>query len=285
MKSTFTRITLFIAALSLYVSINACNKSTADSDLSTVQDNTQAESESDYIQNAADASVALSTEGAQSEKGGQTLPACSKITFANNDTVTGPKTMTITFNGCQCPDYKNRSGSIIVSWTGNYRDSGNVVHIHTQNYVVDGNTYTYSKWVANLGRQLFNDTLAPIFSVLDTATISIHTNNGSAIKWTSSKTRECTSGLKYPWWEYWNTEYSLTGTESGVDRNGVNFTVSITNPIVDNLGCIWVIVQGTYDVLPYSKGLRTVDYGNGSCSGNATCTISGVVYTFLFSNY
>ncbi len=277
MKNITTKVTLFIAAAALCLSINACKKSTTDSDISTAQDEAQAENESNFIQNSADAGAAQST-GTQPRSGGQwQIFKCATISF-NADTTNSTKIMTITFNGnCTCLDGKVRSGEIIVTWNGRYRDIGTVIHTYTQNYTVNGNLHNYKKWVTNVGR--VNGFIT--FDINDTATIN--TANGT-ISWISSRTRTWIQGSNDPW-NWWDTEYSITGSASGTDRKGLAFTATITNPIIANFGCYWILVQGTYDLAVQGKAERIIDFGDGTCDDNATCTINGITYTFQFGNY
>jgi hypothetical protein len=284
MKNMTTKLTLFIAAAALCITINACKKAALDTDITAGQDNSQAENESNYIGSAADAGNAQSSSSPRSTEGGiWSILGCANITF-NSDTAAGLKIMTITFNPnngtCKSLDGKLRTGQLIVTWTGRYRDSGTVIHTYTNNYTVDGYAYNYKKWVKNLGTELYNGTPVPYFSINDTA--SIATSTGT-ISWFSSRTREWIAGSTTPL-QWWNTQYSITGSASGVDRKGEAFTVTITSPIIANFSCYYIITGGTYDLQIQGKAERIVSFIDG-CSGTATCTINGVVYTFQFSNY
>jgi len=282
MKNITSKITLFIAAAALCISINACKKSTTDSDLSTVQDNAQAESESNYIGSAADAGAANTNQDKpeSTQSNSYILPSCATSTFAAGSGNV-PNMITITFNNCVCYDGKTRNGSIIVTWPVgyHYRDSGIVIHTYTSGYTVNGNTHQYSKWVTNIGRVNGYYT----FDINDTATITFPKLNNETISWTSSRVRTWTQGYNTPLL-FWNTIYSITGSASGTDKKGIPFTVNITSPIIANFGCIYIITGGTYDVQPQGKAERVISFVGG-CSGNATCTINGITYTFQFANY
>src|SRR5579863_8582000 len=98
MKTITTKIALFIAIAALCFSINACKKSTTDSDISTAQDETQASNESNYIGNVADAAAEQST-GSQPRSNGtewQLIYGCDSISF-NDTTAGGLKIMTLSF--------------------------------------------------------------------------------------------------------------------------------------------------------------------------------------------
>jgi hypothetical protein len=284
MKNMTTKITLFIAAAALCITINACKKSsTLDTDITAAQDNSQAENESNFIGNAADAGAATETPQPRSNGTGWQIFQCATVTIT--DTSQAQKTMTITFNPnngtCRSLDGKLRTGQIIVIWTGRYRDSGTVIQTTTNNYTVDGYSYNFKRTVTNAGTELYNGARVPYFTISENATIATSTGT---ISWTSSRTREWIAGSNYPLL-WWLTEYSITGSASGTDRKGEAFTVTITNPIIANLGCYWLLVQGTFDLQIQGKAERTIDFGQGTCDDAATCTINGVVYNFQFGNY
>jgi hypothetical protein len=282
MKNITTRLMLFLAAAALCITINSCKKSATDSDLSTVQDEAQANNESNYVGNVADAGADNQNQGAprSSEGGSQiVLPACATVTLTlPPDTSTQPRTLTINFGttGCTCYDGKVRTGEVIVTWTGRYRDSGTVIHTYTSNYAVNGNAHKINKVVTNVGR--VNGLYT--FDITDADTVVTGTGT---IYWNSTRTRTWTSGYNYPLL-WWLTQYSITGTASGVDRKGVSFTAAITSPILVNFSCIYVIDGGSYYVQPAGKAERTISFING-CSGQASCTIDGVTYDFNFTNY
>jgi len=75
--------------------------------------------------------------------------------------------------------------------------------------------------------------------------------------------------------------YSITGSASGTTGTGTHFTVSITSPIIVKLSC-WFespskpgLVQGTLQITPDGKPVRTIDYGSGDCDNTATITVNG----------
>jgi hypothetical protein len=74
-------------------------------------------------------------------------------------------------------------------------------------------------------------------------------------------------------------DYSITGNSSGKNRDGRNFTTTITNPIVKKASCKW-ITSGTLDLTPDGFKTRTVDFGNGTCDDDATYTVNGQTVSF-----
>jgi hypothetical protein len=74
-------------------------------------------------------------------------------------------------------------------------------------------------------------------------------------------------------------DYSITGNSSGKNRDGRNFTTTITSPIIKKASCKW-ITSGTLDLTPDGFKTRTVDFGNGTCDDDATYTVNGQTVSF-----
>jgi hypothetical protein len=72
---------------------------------------------------------------------------------------------------------------------------------------------------------------------------------------------------------------SITGNSTGVNRNGVNFSTSITNPLIKKSNCKF-FSSGTLDLTPDGFKTRTVDYGSGTCDDDATYTVNGQTISF-----
>src|SRR5579862_8043097 len=118
MKTQTTKLALFIAAIALIFTLHSCKKSstTADSDLSTVQDNSEADYESNYIGSAVNTGVSQDSTSvmrvSQDALWGQILPKGVIVTLNTSGPV---DTLTINFGttGLVCQDGKTRKGEII----------------------------------------------------------------------------------------------------------------------------------------------------------------------------
>ena len=64
--------------------------------------------------------------------------------------------------------------------------------------------------------------------------------------------------------------WSSTGTATAVNRNGKDFTATITEPLIKRANCRW-ISQGVID---FSVGdrARSLDFGDGACDRFGTLT-------------
>lgn len=195
------------------------------------------------------------------------------VTF---DTTSTPRTMTLDFGSenCTAANGRLRRGRIIVSYTGRYRDQGTVITITPENYYVNNNRVQGTKTVTNLGPNADGDLQ---FSVSVNGTLTAA--DGS---WTSShtaqRTRTWIAGDDTP--ALSDDVYSITGSGSGVNRNGVSYSVSITSALRVALSCPF-ITQGTVQVTPSGRPVRTIDYGNGSCDANFSVTVNGQTFNIV----
>lgn len=73
--------------------------------------------------------------------------------------------------------------------------------------------------------------------------------------------------------------YSIGGTTTGKNREGRNYTTTITNNLIKKSNCKW-ITSGTLELSPDGFRTRAVDFGNGSCDDDATFTVNGQTISF-----
>jgi hypothetical protein len=200
--------------------------------------------------------------------------SCAVITV---DTLAAAKTITVNFgtSNCLCNDGRNRRGSVILSFTGKYRDSLTVITVTPQNYFVNDNQVSGSKTITNKGHNAANHL---VYEINANMTIS-KANGGGTITWSSLRQREWITGESTLAWS--DDIYSITGTANGTTSNSNSFTSIITSPLIRNMaiGCRKHFTQGVLEHTPSGKATRIIDYGNGACDDQATVTISGNTYT------
>ena len=193
------------------------------------------------------------------------------VTF---DTTTTPRTITIDFGevNCTAPNGRLRRGKILVSYTGPYRQAGTVITITPLNYYVNNNLVTGTKTVTNMG----TDQNGHLYYTV-TVNGSLTAADGS---WTAThqanRVRTWIQGSDTP--TLLDDVYEITGSGSGVNRNGIAYTVNITNALRVAIGCPF-ITAGTVQVTPQDRPTRTIDYGNGSCDGTFSVTVNGQTFT------
>ena len=253
-----------LAYLSLIaLALVACRKNEADSpvdrDYTAAVDNNRAEA---YFNDALAQSDAANKDGE--------LPCAVSITF---DTTATPRTMLIDFGTSNClgNDGRNRRGRLLVTYTGPYRAPGTVITITPQDYYVNDHHVQGSKVVTNVGT---NGDGQPYFTVNVNGTVTAP--DGS---WTSThsyqRTRTWIAGSSTL--ALLDDVYLISGGGSGVNRNGIPFSMLITTPLRVEIGCPH-IVSGVMQITPGSLGVRTVDFGNGACDDQATVTVNGITF-------
>lgn len=258
------------------LTLSSCKKEDEDSDTSTAGDNALAESTFQDVTNIA----SEAGDGALSNyRGGNyegLLSTCAVITM-DTAVSTNPDTIRINFgsSNCMCNDGRNRRGTIVITYNGHYRDSGTVWNITFDNYFVNDNQVLGTKTVSNLGH---NQAGHLVYDVNVNGSVVL-ANNGGTITWTSQRQREWIAGESTPQWS--DDMYSITGTASGTSASGNSYSATITSPLIRNmaLGCRRHFVQGTVEVTPSNKPMRTIDFGTGACDDIATVTINNNTYT------
>lgn len=258
----------------------ACKKKT-DTTTTVVDNDTQTAQEHSYAEttyNDAYASVndAASIHSEVGKTGGATviLPSGTNITVT--DVKKFPITMTIDFGtGDTCKDGKVRTGKIIATLSGKYKDSGTVITITFNNYTVDGDKVDGKKTVTNEGHNT-NGNIHYAISVNGTIT----RKNGNVITYTSTRDREWTQGSRTPL-DPFDDVYSITGSANGTGSNGKTYNVTITKPLIVSLACRY-IEAGTLDIAITGKADRIVNYGDTpNCDNKATVTINGKDYALV----
>jgi len=258
-----TKIIVLLAA-SFVLVLSSCRKekeTPLDLDYTSASDNSKAEN----VFN----DMLLQVDNAVDANGLRDL--CAPI--VSFDTSATPRTITVDFGNVNCTatNGRIRRGRIHVSYTGLYREPGTVITITPDNYHVNNILVQGTKTVTNLGP---NAQGQPTFSVVVNGTLTA--DDGS---WTSTHQAQRVR----TWLEGSNTAqidddvYSITGNGSGVNRNGVAYTLNITNALRVQVGCPW-IMQGTVRITPTGRPEVTIDYGSGACDGNLSVTVNGTTY-------
>ncbi len=160
-----------------------------------------------------------------------------------------------------------RSGKLLTTFSKPYGQGGSVITITPVNYKVGD--ISYSGTIKNTR----NSNTSFTIDVIDG-----HCSNGSwNIKWSSTRTITWIAG--YGDSDETNDVMSISGSSSGVNREGREFTVNITSPLIKAASCKW-IKQGALEITPNGFKTRTVDFGDGTCDNVATFSVNGNTYTF-----
>ena len=272
---------LLVATITGMVLASCKKEEKEDQDTSTASDNAMAEQMYDDASKISDEAATGSVSSFKQEStDGLLASSCAqvKLDTANN---ANEDTITVTFGigtypnltNCLCSDSRFRRGQIIITYSGRYRDSASTHTITFNNFFVNDNQILGSKTVTNMGH---NSSGHLTFNVSVSGQIILAGSGGSII-WNSTRTREWLQGENTPF-IWFDDVYGITGSASGTGAKGNSFTAVITKQIKVKLNCKW-LTEGTLELTPSGKPVRTIDYGDGSCDNKATVTIKGHPYT------
>lgn len=174
-----------------------------------------------------------------------------------------PKTITITFTNWQVGDRPAKNGVIQIVITGPMHRAGTSRTVTFRNFTIGGNMIEGTKTITNVD------------DVTVTITLTggkITFEDGTFITREVNRTRKWILGMLTPRF-IWDDEFEITGTVSGVNRKGEQYSVVITKPVVRRMACLW-LVEGTITVQAGERSL-VLDFGNGTCDDIATITANG----------
>jgi hypothetical protein len=191
------------------------------------------------------------------------------------DTSVSPRTVLIDFgtDNCSGTDGRIRNGQILVTYTGRYRDEGTIITVTPQNYSVNGYTLTGTKTITNLGVDAQGDLH---YSIVVDGHISAPGNAWNS-SWESTRVRTWVEGSSTT--TPWDDAYEITGNASGVNRDNVAYTMSITAPLRAEIGCAW-LVSGIMQISPEDNDARVVNFGSGACNNGFTVTVGDEEFSF-----
>ena len=190
-----------------------------------------------------------------------------------------PKTYTIDFGAaCEGPNGRIRSGQIVVTKTDTLSNPGAVRTATLVDFFVDGVQLQGTKTWTNQG---LNADDQPFIS-REISGASITYPNGDVATWEASHIMTQIIGFNTP--TILDNTFEVRGGSSGVNRNGVAFSSTITEPLIKNKTCRW-IQKGTKEVM-VGERTRTIDYGNGNCDRFAQVTFNnGVTVTVVLQRW
>ena len=185
---------------------------------------------------------------------------CANYTLFNTNS-SDIDTLIVDFGANNClHNGKIRRGKLFITYSGKYRDSLSVINTTFDNYYVNNNLIQGERIITNQGR---NDNGNMFFAILIN-NASINTANGT-INWESNREREWISGSST--YDFYDDKYKVTGLVNGISENGNSFSVTITNPLTVDLGCLpsCITKSGTIEISSNGYSDIIVDYGNSNC--------------------
>ncbi len=203
------------------------------------------------------------------------METCKVITVEHPDDSTfWPRTITVDYGeGCIGLNGRVRSGKIIVVVNRHPKNTDYYRIVSFEDYFVDDYQIEGTKTITNEG---LNDMDNMYYSVILEGG-KVTTPEGKVMTKESSKIREWVAGMDTPRFRR-DDEYMISGSASGINRNEVAFTRTITSPLHVALNCRW-IKSGTVEIEAEDRETAILDYGDGTCDRFATVTVGEKVKT------
>jgi hypothetical protein len=268
-----------------------CKKESSTTDPQTEvsahsDDQSNFDSQIDDIANDADVAVESSSSFTGRTEQPQTLICNATVVV---DTISNPRTITITYSGNNCLGTASRTGTVVLSMAAgvHWKDAGAALTVTCTNLHItrlsDNKSITINgaKTVTNVsGGLLINlPTLGTITHSITSSGITVTFDNGSQRSWQIAKQRVFTynNGIVVT-----TTGTHTEGTTSGIVEWGVNrfghaFATAITTPMVIRQDCNFRLVSGQIlHVLPNVTATGT--FGLNANGDPTTCPGTGHYY-------
>ncbi len=297
-----TRILLLATVIfSSALFFTSCKKekgTTAEIDYTTEtsvhsDDQSRFSSEIDAVANDADLVVELTSNFAGRMETEGISPICdATLAF---DSVSNPKTITITYNGTNCQGNRTRTGVVVISMESamRWKNAGAVLNVSFQNLKItrtsDNKSITINgtqSYTNVSGGLLINlPVLGTITHRISSSNMSVKFDDLSQRNWQVARQRVfsfdngvniTTTGT--------HTEGSVTGiTEWGTNRFGNSFTTAITEPLIVRQSCNFRLVTGKvqHKTLLYNAA---VTFGLDANGNATTCPGAGAYYMKIVWN-
>jgi hypothetical protein len=193
--------------------------------------------------------------------------------------------ITLTYDGSYC-NGRTRSGQILIHYTDYFRNTGAVITITLNNFYINGNRVQGKKVVTNNGNGSGKYSFSVVVSdstavgTAGTGFAKITFTDGSYTNWKSSRTHTWDQGSSTPL-TLLDDEWVISGTFSGLSREGVNFTGSLSS-LRYKIACWYALIfypeSGSLSVTT-TEGTRSLDFGTGDCDKKAKFTaLNGKTY-------
>jgi hypothetical protein len=276
--------------LSLVVTFTACQKEDtppeqAPEGATHSDDNSRFSAEIDIV--SREAGIAMEGNIGFSGRGNDIQSICDATIAV--DTMSNPRTITITYNGTNCLGNRIRTGKIVLSMPANtrWKDAGAAVTINFQNYKVtrvsDNKSITIngSKTLTNQsgGLLLHLAVSGPVTHIVSSSSIAVSFDNGTFREWQVARKQvySYSNGVVLTITGN-HTDGAVTGiAEWGTNRFGNPFTTIITSPLVIKQDCSFRLTGGAVEhTTPNFSGTTTFGL---DASGNPTgCPGTGAYY-------
>ena len=266
----FSKKLFFALAIPACLMASSCSKSddtaaSNNTDVAYAQDDTEASSMYDEVSSQQDEDF-TSLEAANFNTTGVLKAASTNgsrtIVVDKTDSVTFPKTITITFNNWVGSRGHIKNGKIITVISNKRRLAGSIMTTTFDNLTIDSlkNEGTYT--TTNLGNYGWNHTLVGG---------KITDKNGLVFTHEFTRTRTKVEGFDTKMVA--DDVFLIEGNGKGTSRNGVEYTSTIITPLNVSTICPW-IRAGVIKITRTGKTDTIINYGDQvNCDNQAVVTV------------
>lgn len=256
--------------LGLVFFISSCDKVEEDEiDTSFAEVESQADDAFSEVDGIAQSSLTFYSVGGRTTEEGDSLIRCATKSI-NFET----KTITIDFgDGCEGLHGRIRKGKIIITYTTFFFLPGAEITITFDNFYINDIKVEGTRTFTNISESLEAN---PTFQV---------ELMGGKLTWPDATFATRESDFIETWLRAanpLNDQITIEGSASGTNRQGTQYTMTITSPLILKRSCwssrAFIPVQGIKEIEANEK-LITVDYGDGTCDRLVTITVDGVSRT------
>ncbi|MFZ9848479.1 MAG: hypothetical protein ACO3EE_10060 [Flavobacteriales bacterium] len=259
MNQIFTQ--LFVLLLATSLTLFSCRKDReglADTDTSLAQKYSTIEQSNNDLDALASEIVYTKNTSLKTNETSDALLSCATIDFnyKSNDSINAE--VNFGDNNCLCNDQKYRRGKVKIV----YGKASKSISLSTENYYVNNNKIEVSRNLKYILPTYFVINASASITFADSSQ-TITENSTRTINWTegSSTSSDKTDDV-----------FLVSGTGSGVNHNGENYTVNIASPLKRTGDCSY-IRSGKIEIKPGNKLARVINFGDGDCDDIATISI------------
>ena len=190
---------------------------------------------------------------------------CPVVTF-QQPKGTWPNTITLDYSDAGCTkNGRTYKGKIVVTQTNPMNITGAVRNLSFENFFIEGVQISGTKTVTQAG---LNTAGLPKFNTVTDETLTFPDGSTATHKANRERTQTEGSTTAVRLDDVW----TITGSASGVNRQGDAYTVTYTTPLIKRNPCAW-ISEGVIS-FQVNNLVRTLDFGDGTCDRDATITLA-----------
>ena len=182
---------------------------------------------------------------------------------------TFPQTITVEYPATGCVDKKGRTrtGLLTVEVSADPKLKGAVIVVVPTNFTIDGIKVEGTRTWTNNGKDAIGN--KNLTRVVKGGKLTFP--NGKVATFEANETLKQIAGAATAD-EKSDDVIEITGTRSGVNRNGKTYSAEITTKLIKNFSCAHV-VSGVVTITNDTSS-RSIDFGDGTCDDKATVTLA-----------